>query len=180
MNEFLPAHRRWSAERIGIHEARSLKLGWLPVLAGAALLAGAAAALAQPAAQPPVPVQKAPSPTVSPPAATERKPDPAAQTAGAAPLVTALDVKPGDRWVYDVYDDITGDFKLTSIQTVSEVKDKSYSLLISGSLTVPQVSGAPVLSIYDAGWNLLEDSLWRCRPGDPLIGACQAARRRRV
>lgn len=170
MSEILLSRRAYPAGSIGIHAARAPKSGRVPVLAVAALLACTGAAFSQGAAQPPPPVEKAPAPSAAQPAPAERKPDPAAQTATPAPLVTTLDVKAGDRWVYDVYDDVTGDFKLTSIQTVSEVKDKSYSLLISGSLTVPQVSGAPTLSIYDANWNQLEDPLWRCRPGDPLIG----------
>ena len=70
-------------------------------------------------------------------------------------------VLPGDRWVYEVKDETTGDLKLTSTVVVVDVSDTEINARVS-------VRGAarPQQVIFDKSWNRIDDSIWKYRPSD--------------
>jgi hypothetical protein len=70
-------------------------------------------------------------------------------------------VLPGDRWVYEVKDEITGDVKETTTVVVLDVSDKEINARVStrGIQRARQV-------VFDPGWNRIDDSVWKYRPSD--------------
>jgi hypothetical protein len=86
-----------------------------------------------------------------------------------APVVDKIDVKPGDRWTYQVIDDVTGETKSTAVHTVTEIKDKTYSVQSSFTPYGQSVSNT-TLQIFDEDWNLVEDALWSNKPANPSTG----------
>ncbi len=89
--------------------------------------------------------------------------------ASATPVLDKIDVKPGDRWTYQVIDDVTGETKSTAVHTVTEIRDKSYSVQ-SAFTPFGQSVASTSLQIFDENWNLLEDQVWTRKPADPLTG----------
>jgi hypothetical protein len=71
------------------------------------------------------------------------------------------DVQTGDRWTYEVRDDITGDVKSTVTNTVTDVSGTDISIR-----TV--VLGNPNFGFltYDRSWNLTDNGIWRYSPND--------------
>ena len=69
-------------------------------------------------------------------------------------------VLPGDRWVYEVTDEISGDLKLTSTVFVLDVSEQEINTRIS-----TRGSGARQI-VYDRDWNRIDDSVWKYRPSD--------------
>jgi len=69
-------------------------------------------------------------------------------------------VLPGDRWVYEVTDEISGDLKLTSTVFVLDVSEQEINARIS-----TRGSGARQI-VYDRNWNRIDDSIWKYRPSD--------------
>jgi len=90
-------------------------------------------------------------------------------TAAAAPVIDKIDVRPGDRWTYQVIDDITGETKSTVVHTVTELKDKTYSVQ-STFTPYGQSVGTSTLQVFDEDWNLLEDQVWTQNPANPSTG----------
>jgi len=90
-------------------------------------------------------------------------------TATAAPVIDKIDVRPGDRWTYQVIDDITGETKSTVVHTVTELKDKTYSVQ-STFTPYGQSVGSSALQVFDEDWNLLEDQVWTHNPANPSTG----------
>lgn len=90
-------------------------------------------------------------------------------TPDVAPVVDKIDVKPGDRWTYQVIDDVTGDTKSTAVHTVTEIRNKTFSVQ---SVFTPygQSVGTTTLQVFDDQWKLLEDSIWTRDPADPSTG----------
>lgn len=86
-----------------------------------------------------------------------------------APVFDKIDVKPGDRWTYQVIDDVTGETKSTTVHTVTEIRDKSYSVQ-SAFTAYGQSVATTSLQVFDESWNLLEDQLWTRKPADPSTG----------
>ena len=70
-------------------------------------------------------------------------------------------VLPGDRWVYEVKDEITGDLKSTTTVVVLDVSESEINTRIS-------VRGAarPQQIVFDRSWNRVDDSIWKYRPSD--------------
>ena len=70
-------------------------------------------------------------------------------------------VLPGDRWVYEVKDEITGDLKRTTTVVVLDVSEKEINTRMS-------VRGAarPFETVYDRNWNRIDDGIWKFRPSD--------------
>jgi len=70
-------------------------------------------------------------------------------------------VLPGDRWVYEVKDEITGDVKETTTVVVLDVSNKEINTRVStrGIQRARQV-------VFDPGWNRIDDSVWKYRPSD--------------
>jgi hypothetical protein len=91
------------------------------------------------------------------------------QDTAAAPVVDKIDVRPGDRWTYQVIDDITGETKSTVVHTVTEIKDKTYSVQSSFTPYGQNVSNS-TLQVFDEQWNLLEDQVWTQNPANPSTG----------
>ena len=89
--------------------------------------------------------------------------------ASPAPVVDKIDIRPGDRWTYQVIDDVTGQTKSTAVHTVTEIRDKSYSVE-SAFTPYGQSLANTSLQVFDENWNLLEDPVWTRKPADPLTG----------
>lgn len=70
-------------------------------------------------------------------------------------------VLPGDRWVYEVKDEITGDLKSTTTVVVLDVSESEINTRVS-------VRGAarPQQIVFDRSWNRIDDSIWKYRPSD--------------
>jgi len=89
--------------------------------------------------------------------------------ATAAPVIEKIDVRPGDRWTYQVIDDITGETRSTVVHTVTEIKDNTYSVQ-STFTPYGQSVGSSALQVFDEDWNLLEDQVWTQNPANPSTG----------
>jgi len=70
-------------------------------------------------------------------------------------------VLPGDRWVYEVTDEITGDLKTTTTVVVIDVSEKE----INARMSV-RGGARPVQTVFDRNWNRIDDSVWKYRPSD--------------
>jgi hypothetical protein len=62
----------------------------------------------------------------------------------------------GDRWVYDITDEITGDLKYTASVVVLDVSDKEMVTRVStrGITRSRQV-------VFDRDWNRIDDEVWK-------------------
>lgn len=81
--------------------------------------------------------------------------------AASAQVADIAGVLPGDRWVYEVTDELTGDVKLTTTVVVLDVSEKEINTRVS-------VRGAerPRQIVFDRSWNRIDDSVWKYRPSD--------------
>jgi hypothetical protein len=71
-------------------------------------------------------------------------------------------VLPGDRWVYELTDDITGDIKEVTTIVVIDVSENEINTRFSGrGSTIP-----PRLIVFDRNWNRIDDSIYKFRPSD--------------
>lgn len=99
--------------------------------------------------------QPAPSPTAAPPVT-------AAASPSAKPVTPMEEPKPGDRWTYEVHDEITGTVTATRENVVTEVTPSDitvrYKAVGSGN--------SEGFNVYDHSWNLLEGRPWRFSPND--------------
>lgn len=69
-------------------------------------------------------------------------------------------VLPGDRWVYETTDEISGDLKLTTTVFVLDVSEQEINTRVSTrGLGVRQI-------VFDRNWNRIDDSVWKYRPSD--------------
>ena len=70
-------------------------------------------------------------------------------------------VLPGDRWVYEVTDETTGDLKGTTTVVVVDVSENEINTRVS-------VRGAtrPLQVVFDRSWNRIDDGIWKYRPSD--------------
>jgi hypothetical protein len=78
-----------------------------------------------------------------------------------AQLADVASVLPGDRWVYEVKDEITGDVKLTTTVVVLDVSENE----INTRLSVRGVE-RPRQVVFDRNWSRIDDSVWKYRPSD--------------
>jgi hypothetical protein len=69
-------------------------------------------------------------------------------------------VLPGDRWVYEVTDEVTGDIKQTTTVVVLDVSEKE----INTRVTIR--GAAPRQIVFDRGWSRIDDSSWKYTPSD--------------
>jgi len=79
----------------------------------------------------------------------------AAQVADLAGVLT------GDRWVYEVKDEITGDLKQTVSIVVLDVSEKEINTRFSSRGTE-----RPHQIVFDQTWNRIDDSVWKYQPTD--------------
>jgi hypothetical protein len=70
-------------------------------------------------------------------------------------------VLPGDRWVYELTDEITGDLKLTSTVVVLDVSEAEINTRVS-----TRGVERPRQVVFDRSWSRLDDSVWKYRPSD--------------
>jgi hypothetical protein len=79
----------------------------------------------------------------------------AAQTDDPGPL------RVGDRWSYDLRDEITGDLRMAFTVVVAEIDQKEITTRVS-------VRGRdrPQTTVYDLNWGRIDDGVWRSRPSD--------------
>jgi hypothetical protein len=101
--------------------------------------------------------------------AKSEPPAPPAAAQSAPETVESIDVKPGDRWTYHLYDDITGEFKSTQGFTVTEVRDGTFTVQATGT-PANSTQTTKSLYVFDDKWNLLQDAVWKRTPGSPSSG----------
>jgi hypothetical protein len=70
-------------------------------------------------------------------------------------------VLPGDRWVYEISDEITGDLKQTTTVVVIAVSDTEINTRIS-----TRGAARPRQIVFDPGWSRIDDDVWKFRPSD--------------
>jgi hypothetical protein len=98
-----------------------------------------------------------------------KKPVQDQDAASSAPVFDKIDIRPGDRWTYQVIDDVTGETKSTTVHTLTEIRDKSYSVQSNFTPYGQSVTNTS-LQVFDESWNLLEDQVWTRNPADPSTG----------
>jgi hypothetical protein len=79
----------------------------------------------------------------------------------AAQLADLAGVLPGDRWVYEVKDETTGDVKQTTTVVVLDVSEKEINTRVS-----TRGIERPRQIVFDPNWNRIDDSVWKYRPSD--------------
>jgi hypothetical protein len=94
-----------------------------------------------------------------PPAAAP--PDAAAATQPAKAVVPMEEPRPGDRWTYDLRDEITGSFTESREYAITEVTPTEIS--VRYKVVGTRNEG---LIVYDRSWNVVEDRPWRYTPND--------------
>jgi hypothetical protein len=77
----------------------------------------------------------------------------AAQTADPAPI------RIGDRWSYDIKDDLTGDLRRAITLVVVEINDKEITARVTA-----RGKDRPQTVVYDLGWGRIDDGVWKVRP----------------
>jgi|SRR5882672_2885619 hypothetical protein len=71
-------------------------------------------------------------------------------------------VLPGDRWVYEVTDEVTGDIKATTTIVVLDVSEKE--ITTRWSARGGAASARPV--VFNRNWSRVDDSVWKYTPSD--------------
>jgi DUF3108-like len=83
--------------------------------------------------------------------------------AGSAPGVAqpadAGAVRVGDRWAYNVKDDLSGDLRRTITVVVVEVNDREITTRVSSA-----GKDRPQTMVYDLDWGRIDDGAWKLRP----------------
>ncbi len=70
-------------------------------------------------------------------------------------------VLPGDRWVYEVKDEISGDLKGTTTVVVISVSDKEINTQVAA-----RGAERPRQVVFDPNWSRVDDEVWSYRPSD--------------
>ena len=78
-----------------------------------------------------------------------------------AQMADLAGVLPGDRWVYEVMDEITGDLKLTTTVVVVDVSEKEINTRVS-----TRGAASPRQIVFDRAWSRIDDNVWKYRPSD--------------
>lgn len=81
--------------------------------------------------------------------------------AAPAQVADVAGVLPGDRWVYEVTDEMTGDVKATTTVVVLDVSEGEIHTRVS-----TRGAASPRQIVFDRAWNRLDDSVWKYRPSD--------------
>ena len=68
-------------------------------------------------------------------------------------------VRVGDRWAYDVRDDLTGDLRRAITVVVVEINDKEITTRVSSA-----GKDRPQTMVYDLDWGRIDDGAWKLRP----------------
>lgn len=82
-------------------------------------------------------------------------------TESASQQETMEDPQIGDRWTYELRDDVSGDLKSTITHTITDVTPTEISVRLA-------VLGRPNgdFHTYDRGWDLISNGNWRSTPND--------------
>jgi hypothetical protein len=96
-----------------------------------------------------------------PQAETPAASSPSTPAQPAKAVVSMEEPLPGDRWTYEVRDEITGAITATRANVVTEVTPKEISVRFK--IVGTQNEG---LNIYDRSWNLMASSPWKYSPHD--------------
>ena len=67
----------------------------------------------------------------------------------------------GDRWLYDITDEITGDLKYTTSVVVIDVSDKEILTRVS-----TRGIERPRQVVFDRDWSRIDDEVWKSAPSD--------------
>ena len=78
-----------------------------------------------------------------------------------AQMADIAGVLPGDRWVYELTDEITGDLKVTTTVVVVDVSEKEIQTRVS-----TRGAASPRQIVFDRTWNRVDDGTWKYRPSD--------------
>lgn len=78
-----------------------------------------------------------------------------------AQMADIAGVLPGDRWVYEVTDEMSGDLKETTTVVVLDVSETEIHTRVS-----TRGIASPRQIIFDRAWNRIDDSVWKYRPSD--------------
>jgi hypothetical protein len=84
-------------------------------------------------------------------------PPPAAEIS--KPVVPMEEPLPGDRWTYEVRDEITGEISAANTGVVTGVKAAEIS-------ERTKIAGVESLDVYDRSWNLISAGAWKYFPND--------------
>ncbi len=86
----------------------------------------------------------------------------AAETSTAKAVVPMEEPRPGDRWTYEIRDDISGKVSATRENVVTEVTPTAISVRFK-RIGANNMDG---FTVYDRSWNVVEDRPWRYSPND--------------
>jgi len=67
----------------------------------------------------------------------------------------------GDRWAYEITDEISGDLKHTMTVVVLDVSENEIHTRVS-----TRGATSPRLVVFDRSWSRIDDSVWKFRPSD--------------
>jgi hypothetical protein len=67
----------------------------------------------------------------------------------------------GDRWTYEITDEISGDLKHTMTVFVLDVSESEINTRVS-----TRGAASPRQIVFDRTWNRIDDSIWKYRPSD--------------
>lgn len=81
--------------------------------------------------------------------------------AASAQVADLAGVLPGDRWVYEVTDEVTGDVKSTTTVVVLDVSEGEILTRVS-----TRGAASPHQVVFDRAWNRIDDNVWKYRPSD--------------
>jgi hypothetical protein len=93
--------------------------------------------------------------------AQQAAPVPPAAAEASKPVVPMEEPLPGDRWTYEVRDEITGEITSTRSNVVTEVTPTGITMRIK-KLGTDKVG----FNVYDRSWNMVESLPWRYSPND--------------
>jgi hypothetical protein len=85
----------------------------------------------------------------------------ASATQGLSQTPDLAGVLPGDRWTYDVTDEITSDLKNTVTVVVVDVSEMEINTRVSS-----RGAQRPRQVVFDRGWSRSDDDLWKFAPSD--------------
>src|SRR6266852_871006 len=68
-------------------------------------------------------------------------------------------VRVGDRWAYDIRDDLTGDLRQAIAVVVVEINDKEITTRVNS-----RGKDRPQTMVYDLDWGRIDDGAWKLRP----------------
>jgi len=68
-------------------------------------------------------------------------------------------IRVGDRWSYDIKDDLTGDLRQAITVIVVEINDKEITTRVTSRGT-----NRPQTTVHDVDWGRIDDGAWKDRP----------------